>query len=152
MYNKALPHRNNLGRSRDYTQCSWIILSYSAVLFYDCGSEKNAQLKQDCVACCFYNALVKGDKLMARYLSISCDITWHLSYIDIQPLLLVVACSIAVSVFLLFSLPWVTSRPVNQQKRQMSINLLLSNQFALIGRSEERRVGKECRSRWSPYH
>src|SRR5574340_484855 len=23
---------------------------------------------------------------------------------------------------------------------------------ALIGRSEERRVGKECRSRWSPYH
>ena len=29
--------------------------------------------------------------------------------------------------------------------------------FAIIshpdaGRSEERRVGKECRSRWSPYH
>src|SRR5256884_6305635 len=24
--------------------------------------------------------------------------------------------------------------------------------FGLIGRSEERRVGKECRSRWSPYH
>ena len=23
---------------------------------------------------------------------------------------------------------------------------------ALIDRSEERRVGKECRSRWSPYH
>ena len=23
---------------------------------------------------------------------------------------------------------------------------------ALMGRSEERRVGKECRSRWSPYH
>ena len=23
---------------------------------------------------------------------------------------------------------------------------------ALEGRSEERRVGKECRSRWSPYH
>ena len=22
----------------------------------------------------------------------------------------------------------------------------------LYGRSEERRVGKECRSRWSPYH
>ena len=22
----------------------------------------------------------------------------------------------------------------------------------LLGRSEERRVGKECRSRWSPYH
>src|SRR5689334_24477387 len=23
---------------------------------------------------------------------------------------------------------------------------------SLLGRSEERRVGKECRSRWSPYH
>ena len=23
---------------------------------------------------------------------------------------------------------------------------------AFYGRSEERRVGKECRSRWSPYH
>src|SRR3712207_7038626 len=25
-------------------------------------------------------------------------------------------------------------------------------EFPLNGRSEERRVGKECRSRWSPYH
>ena len=24
--------------------------------------------------------------------------------------------------------------------------------FAIFSRSEERRVGKECRSRWSPYH
>ena len=24
--------------------------------------------------------------------------------------------------------------------------------FLNMGRSEERRVGKECRSRWSPYH
>src|SRR5258708_27456531 len=24
--------------------------------------------------------------------------------------------------------------------------------LAPVGRSEERRVGKECRSRWSPYH
>ena len=24
--------------------------------------------------------------------------------------------------------------------------------FAILVRSEERRVGKECRSRWSPYH
>ena len=24
--------------------------------------------------------------------------------------------------------------------------------FMGLGRSEERRVGKECRSRWSPYH
>ena len=24
--------------------------------------------------------------------------------------------------------------------------------IVIVGRSEERRVGKECRSRWSPYH
>ena len=28
----------------------------------------------------------------------------------------------------------------------------LRNQVAEQARSEERRVGKECRSRWSPYH
>ena len=27
-----------------------------------------------------------------------------------------------------------------------------SNQAGALDRSEERRVGKECRSRWSPYH
>ena len=25
-------------------------------------------------------------------------------------------------------------------------------QYTVFWRSEERRVGKECRSRWSPYH
>src|SRR3712207_9406877 len=30
--------------------------------------------------------------------------------------------------------------------------LFLEEAFRLIQRSEERRVGKECRSRWSPYH
>src|SRR2546426_10895349 len=28
----------------------------------------------------------------------------------------------------------------------------LGEVFSFISRSEERRVGKECRSRWSPYH
>ena len=32
-----------------------------------------------------------------------------------------------------------------------SIPLLIGNIFQQF-RSEERRVGKECRSRWSPYH
>ena len=30
--------------------------------------------------------------------------------------------------------------------------LPLFNMSYSVGRSEERRVGKECRSRWSPYH
>ena len=28
----------------------------------------------------------------------------------------------------------------------------IKNEIDLLCRSEERRVGKECRSRWSPYH
>ena len=31
-------------------------------------------------------------------------------------------------------------------------SFMLGNGFADAVRSEERRVGKECRSRWSPYH
>ena len=31
-------------------------------------------------------------------------------------------------------------------------NIIQLNQKAKARRSEERRVGKECRSRWSPYH
>src|SRR3712207_669558 len=37
----------------------------------------------------------------------------------------------------------------------VSISIALRNLFLFLGatvRSEERRVGKECRSRWSPYH
>ena len=30
--------------------------------------------------------------------------------------------------------------------------ILVLNGMAVLARSEERRVGKECRSRWSPYH
>ena len=40
---------------------------------------------------------------------------------------------------------------------ETSLDLLSDNELKIIqgtidGRSEERRVGKECRSRWSPYH
>ena len=37
---------------------------------------------------------------------------------------------------------------------EMAINWLTENFAGLFDviRSEERRVGKECRSRWSPYH
>src|SRR5260221_8352983 len=30
--------------------------------------------------------------------------------------------------------------------------MILVKIMPVVGRSEERRVGKECRSRWSPYH
>src|ERR1035438_1506974 len=31
-------------------------------------------------------------------------------------------------------------------------NLRMLTKYSALDRSEERRVGKECRSRWSPYH
>src|SRR5258708_38403314 len=34
----------------------------------------------------------------------------------------------------------------------VSIQTQVSGRITSIHRSEERRVGKECRSRWSPYH
>ena len=42
-----------------------------------------------------------------------------------------------------------TLTPSELVKKAFSINLAA---MALTDRSEERRVGKECRSRWSPYH
>ena len=33
-----------------------------------------------------------------------------------------------------------------------SARLVDVDEYGVAGRSEERRVGKECRSRWSPYH
>ena len=36
--------------------------------------------------------------------------------------------------------------------KDISTNIEKGEKVVIIGRSEERRVGKECRSRWSPYH
>ena len=35
---------------------------------------------------------------------------------------------------------------------QFSFEVEIKELLGKVGRSEERRVGKECRSRWSPYH
>ena len=37
-------------------------------------------------------------------------------------------------------------------KSDSDVDLLIIMEFNGRARSEERRVGKECRSRWSPYH
>ena len=34
----------------------------------------------------------------------------------------------------------------------MAVPMMISMLVQALYRSEERRVGKECRSRWSPYH
>ena len=41
---------------------------------------------------------------------------------------------------------------LNEHKTISEIKNIFQNFFYHIKRSEERRVGKECRSRWSPYH
>ena len=43
---------------------------------------------------------------------------------------------------------------VKENKKIIAATMLLSHKrhFNKYERSEERRVGKECRSRWSPYH
>ena len=40
---------------------------------------------------------------------------------------------------------------IGSQRKRVE-ELLRKNGDIFIKRSEERRVGKECRSRWSPYH
>ena len=41
---------------------------------------------------------------------------------------------------------------VTKEQIIISIEELKEQGLTLYKRSEERRVGKECRSRWSPYH
>ena len=36
--------------------------------------------------------------------------------------------------------------------RNLGLDIAKGERICFIDRSEERRVGKECRSRWSPYH
>ena len=40
----------------------------------------------------------------------------------------------------------------NIYKNRRGVDMNKVQQKKWISRSEERRVGKECRSRWSPYH
>src|SRR2546422_11375272 len=44
------------------------------------------------------------------------------------------------------------ARPAGENAFNPAISLILQGTAARNSRSEERRVGKECRSRWSPYH
>ena len=43
-------------------------------------------------------------------------------------------------------------RPVRKQRPPVTRTMPPTNTESTLTRSEERRVGKECRSRWSPYH
>src|SRR5690242_9250001 len=47
--------------------------------------------------------------------------------------------------------PWVTSA-IGQAQKRVELQNFQARKRLLEYRSEERRVGKECRARWSPYH
>ena len=65
----------------------------------------------------------------------------------------------------IMSMPAANFGQLNPQQRQLQMQQMqqqmlqqqqfqqqMGNNQMMMGRSEERRVGKECRSRWSPYH
>ena len=45
-----------------------------------------------------------------------------------------------------------TEKTVMRGELALLMVVVLNSLGVLLMRSEERRVGKECRSRWSPYH
>ena len=44
------------------------------------------------------------------------------------------------------------NNPEEQVRVEIFLKLIFDYNYKSEHRSEERRVGKECRSRWSPYH
>ena len=50
------------------------------------------------------------------------------------------------------NVPVNTIAKINEQCEKINLLLGILNAGQDASRSEERRVGKECRSRWSPYH
>ena len=71
-------------------------------------------------------------------------------------LLAIIGFSIVGAVFLILSIPEKakSKQPVSQSSQIISPSKELEDKKTEVKttRSEERRVGKECRSRWSPYH
>ena len=47
---------------------------------------------------------------------------------------------------------WDYNLGISWNAEEETIDKIMENEIYTDPRSEERRVGKECRSRWSPYH
>src|SRR3712207_7989884 len=58
----------------------------------------------------------------------------------------------ALPIWALASSPTISKTPSLSPMRRFRIFRAAASQATAANRSEERRVGKECRSRWSPYH
>src|SRR5574340_1243604 len=65
----------------------------------------------------------------------------------------IIFCLLSSSVYLINAVMDAEADRQHPEKRNRPIaSGQLKASTAIIARSEERRVGKECRSRWSPYH
>ena len=49
-------------------------------------------------------------------------------------------------------MPYASNKKTNRMKLNRRVTIITRFSGIMFSRSEERRVGKECRSRWSPYH
>ena len=66
---------------------------------------------------------------------------------------IILGVAVLVCVICLGRFGWVKYQDYKtEQARKATLKEIASTEFTGENRSEERRVGKECRSRWSPYH
>src|SRR3712207_9480093 len=94
---------------------------------------------------------LEGKMLVAAFASAAAAYAFGSAWIG---LLFGIAASVAIGLVHGFAS---ISQRGNQIVSGVAINMLAAGLTAIVGnawygRSEERRVGKECRSRWSPYH
>ena len=78
--------------------------------------------------------IVKYTLIFSLFCSIACAMIFH---------------SQMIQVFIAVWIGCLTGLVGYRKIVQMALNIPTDE---IAGRSEERRVGKECRSRWSPYH
>src|SRR5256886_16604701 len=84
-------------------------------------------------------------------------IYWHIMLPLVKPTLAAVAIFTFLATWNEFMMPLIYLSdqrlyPLSFGLYAFQVQSLRPGTGAGIGRSEERRVGKECRSRWSPYH
>ena len=103
----------------------------------DFGDAVNTQIINEVGTACAYAIMDQNDPLEAALPLVSgYHSVYPLKENEIDHLYNVIAMKLVISV---------TKSAINRTKEP-------ENKYLLISRSEERRVGKECRSRWSPYH
>ena len=137
--NVALPSMKNLHGNISWLQ--WVVAGYTLTF-----------------ACLLLSAGNLADRVGAKstYLfglilftltSLGCGLSFDFLQLTLLRLLQGVGAALLVPT----SLALVNASYENQQERVKAISIWGAI-AAIAARSEERRVGKECRSRWSPYH